>query len=205
MSVPRREFEQARRSRRRNARRRILDAAAELIEARQWREITLEQVMAQAELSRTAFYRHFDERSDLLLALLEESGVGEDPAGAAWKQDLDDPLRALRLACELLTDLFVHHGRLLRAAAEAAVDDPAVAETYQAFADSFVATTAERIEADRQAGRTQVRNAHEVARALVWMNERYLMECFGRRPFTTEPAVAAAALAEIWTGAIYHA
>jgi AcrR family transcriptional regulator len=205
MSVPRREFEQELRSRRRDVRRRILDAAAELIEARPWREISLERIMAQAELSRTAFYRHFDERSDLLLALLQESGVGEDPAGAAWKQDVDDPVSAVRLGCKLLTDLFVRHGRLLRAAADAAIDEPAVAEAYAAFADSFVATTADRIEADRRTGRTHVQDAGEVARALVWMNERYLLECFGRRPFTTDPEVAAAALSEIWAGTIYHA
>jgi AcrR family transcriptional regulator len=205
VSVPRREFEQELRSRRRDVRRRILDAAAELIEERPWHEISLEQVMARADLSRTAFYRHFDERSDLLLALLDESGVGDDPAGAVWKQDLDDPVAAVRRGCELLTDLFVRHGRLLRASAEAAVSDPAVAQVYGAFAESFVATTAERLEADRQAGRSHVQNVREVARALVWMNERYLMECFGRRPFSADPEDAAAALSEIWTAAIYRA
>jgi AcrR family transcriptional regulator len=204
MSVPRREFEEELRTRRRDSRRRILDAAAALIEERPWHQIALEQVMVRAELSRTAFYRHFGERSDLLLALLEESGMAEDPAGAVWKESPDDPAGSMRVACKLLTELFVRHGRLLQAAAEAAVDERAVAVTYQAFADSFVATTAERIERDRQAGRTHIRNAREVARALVWMNERYLLQCFGRRPFTAEPEVAAAALGEIWAGAVYH-
>lgn len=205
MSIPRREFEEGLRTRRRDSRRRILDAAAALIEERQWHEIALEQVMVRAELSRTAFYRHFDERSDLLLALIEESGVGQDPAGVVWKESPDDdPADAVRAACTVLSELFVRHGRLLRAAAEASVTEPAVATAYQAFADSFVSTTAERIERDRQAGRTHISNAREVARALVWMNERYLLECFGRRPFTTDPEVAAAALAEIWAGAVYH-
>lgn len=202
MARPRSEFAADLRTRRRDTRRRILDAAAELIESRPWHEIALEQVMAQADLTRTAFYRHFDERSDLLIALLEESGVGDDPAGALWRES-EDPVGSIRAGCEALTDLFVKHGRLLRAAAEAAVEEPAVAEVYEGFADSFVASAAARIEADRAAGRSRVADPAEVARALVWMDERYLLQTFGRRPFRTGPEVAAAALTEIWTGAVY--
>jgi AcrR family transcriptional regulator len=204
MSSPRRDFDRTVRERRQDARRRILDAAAELLEERAWNDVAVDTVMAKAELSRTVFYRHFGERVDLLLALLEQTGLGSDPAGAQWKvSEAADPRDALASALTALTDFFARHGRVLRVAAEAAAHEPQVAAAWAGFADEFVATTAARIEADRAAGRSPVRDAYEVARALVWMNERYLLDCFGRRPFRVAPDVAAAALVEVWSGAVY--
>lgn len=203
MSSPRRDFDRMVRERRQDARRRILDAAAELLEEQAWNDVAVDTVMAKAELSRTVFYRHFGERVDLLLALLEETGLGSDPAGVRWKVSDADPRDALAPALTALTAFFERHGRVLRAAAEAAAHEPRVAAAWAGFADDFVATTAARIEADRAAGQSPVRDAREVARALVWMNERYLLDCFGRRPFRVTPDVAAAALLEIWSGAVY--
>jgi AcrR family transcriptional regulator len=205
MASPRRDFDRMVRERRQDARRRILDAAAELLEERPWNDVAVDMVMAKAELSRTVFYRHFGERVDLLLALLERTGLGSDPAGVQWKVSDDDPREALVPALAALTDFFARQGRVLRAAAEAAAHEPQVAAAWARFADDFAATTAARIEVDRAAGRSPVRDAREVARALVWMNERYLLDCFGRRPFRVEPDVAAAALVEVWAGAVYGA
>jgi AcrR family transcriptional regulator len=203
MPVSRRQLAQSQRTRRGDARRALLDAAAALLEERSWHEIAVEDLTAAAGLSRTAFYRHFGDRADVLLALLDESGVGRDPAGAIWRESAEDPVGAKRRAAEALTALFVQHGRLLRAATEAAVTEPVIAEVYAGFARYFVAASIERIEADRLAGRSRVEHVAEVARALVWMNERYLLASFGRRPFSADPARAAAALGEIWVAVVY--
>lgn len=191
------------RERRAGARRRILDAAAALVEERPWDDIALDEVMARAELSRTTFYRHFAERSDLLLALLEASGVGADDAGALWKDSVDDPFAAVRAGLDALTAFHVAHGRLLRAVTEAAAHEPEFRAAYRALADGFVRSTAARIEADRAAGHNAIEDPVEVARALVWMNERYLQDCFGHHPFRTTPDAAAAALTEIWVATVY--
>ena len=58
------------RVRREEARERILAAAENLLLERPYRDITVEQVMAGAGLSRTVFYRHFDGLPDVLLTLL---------------------------------------------------------------------------------------------------------------------------------------
>lgn len=63
---------------------------------------------------------------------------------------------------------------------------------------------AERIAGDIAAGHTRVRDPGEVARALVWMNERYLRDRFGRGP-SDDPARVAAALTGIWTATVYRA
>jgi hypothetical protein len=78
-------------------------------------------------------------------------------------------------------------------------------ELYQALADRLVAGVEERIRADIDAGHTSLEDPHETARALVWLNERYLRAIFGRRPFAAEPEVAVATLYEIWTRTLYGA
>jgi len=65
-----------------------------------------------------------------------------------------------------------------------------------------VSTTAERIAAEVAAGRSRIVDVEQVSAALTWCNERYLLQLFGRRPLG-DPAVAAAALAEIWIATVY--
>ncbi len=48
--------------------------------------------MRGAELTRTAFYRHFDDRQLLLVALLDELGGGFDTVAAPWTE-VDDAER----------------------------------------------------------------------------------------------------------------
>ena len=113
-----------------------------LLERKPWHEITLEQVMADAGLTRTAFYRHFPSREALLMALLEDVGIRLEELPSAWERDEGDPVDELRQAVDALTALYARVGRLLGAVAE-------------------------RIAADVAAGRSQVQDPLEVARALI--------------------------------------
>ena len=45
---------------------------AALLEDRRFRELTVEDVMAEAGLARTIFYRHFEGLPDLVLAALDD-------------------------------------------------------------------------------------------------------------------------------------
>jgi AcrR family transcriptional regulator len=192
-----------RRSRREAARRRILDAARALLEEQAWPAVSLDEIMRAAGLSRTVFYRHFEDRRELLLALLDDSELALDLPGTIWKQAPDDPVPALRAALRRLTEQFAEQGRLLQAVADMAGQDPEVRAIWMGLGEQLTRTTAERISAEVASGRSAVRDPLEVARALVWMNERYLLVRFGRRPLA-DPETAAAALAEIWHGAIYR-
>lgn len=190
------------RLRRRDTRRRILDAALALLEDRPWHEISLEQIMSRAELTRTAFYRHFEDRQLLLLALLEDVGVRFEDVPAAWERGAGDPIVELRRAVAELTGMYARHGRLLGAIAEAAAEDPDVRAVYVGLADRLIEAAAERIAADVAAGRSRVADPPAVAAALIWMNEAYLQSQFGRAPLG-DPERVAAALAEVWVATIY--
>ena len=110
---------QRQRERRETTRRRILDAARELLEDRPWSEVGIEDVTHRADLTRTAFYRHFDDRQTLLLALVDDVGVGLDRIADPWERGEGEPRATLRSALRELVSVYHRHGRLLRAIADA--------------------------------------------------------------------------------------
>jgi AcrR family transcriptional regulator len=191
------------RQRRLDTRRRILDAALALLEQQPWSEISLEQIMSRADLTRTAFYRHFDDRQLLLVALLEDVGVGFDDAAAEWwGGEAEDPVAALREGLRELTQIYVEHGRLLRAVSDAANQDPDIRTIYGELAERLIKASAERIAAEVEAGRSTVSDPESISRVLTWMNERALQDAFGQAPLGDVDRTAAA-LGDVWIAAIY--
>lgn len=189
--------------RREATRRRILDVARQSLEERPFRDLTIEEVARGADLTRTAFYRHFADLEELLLALLDELGAELDLAADPWEAaGGQDTAAQLRSALESLTRLFVVHGRLLRAVVDAAAQHDEVARRYAALGAAFSSSAATRIARDVDAGLSRVADPDEVATALVWMNERYLLDLFGRPPLG-DPERAARTLTEIWRRTVY--
>ena len=183
-------------------RRRVLDAARGLLEERPWSEVSLELVATRAELTRTALYRHFADRRALLLAVLDDVGLRLDLVADPWERGEGDPVEQLKAALRELAAVFAEHGRLLQAIADESTQDREVAAAYGALGERLSRSAAGRIAQEVAAGRSRVEDPEEVAAALVWMNERYLLERFGRAPLG-DPARAAAALAEVWLRAVY--
>jgi AcrR family transcriptional regulator len=185
-----------------DTRQRILDTALALLEERRWHEISLERVMAEAGLTRTAFYRHFGSRDALLIALLEYVGVRLKDVPSDWQAGTGEPIADLRRTIEGLTALYARVGRLLAAVGEAATHDDEIRTLYLGLADRLIAAVADRIAADVEAGRSAVEDPVEVARALIWMNEAYLQVQFGREPLG-DVSRASAALGDVWVAAVY--
>ena len=190
------------RQQRHDARQRILGAASRLLEEHRWTDLRLEDVMAAAGLSRTAFYRHFDDRHTLLLAMLEEVHDNIGAAGLAWKTGTGDPVGALCTGLGELTSAMQEHGRLMQAIADAAAYDPGIRAARQQMVGLFVDVTAERIHADVDAGRSRVRDPDRVAYALVRMNEGLLLDAFGGPPYGEHREVLAT-MCEVWATTIY--
>jgi TetR/AcrR family transcriptional regulator, ethionamide resistance regulator len=167
----------AARTRREAARERILTAAEQLMRERPYRELSVEEVMARAELSRTVFYRHFDGLPELVLSLFE-----------TVTQRLMDELQAppdpgaTQRILGAAVDAYAEHGGLLRAVAEAASHDAEIEAAYRAVVDAFTAVMAGQIEQGMAAGRIRPGNAYELARALNLMNANYLLDTLGRDP-----------------------
>lgn len=197
-----RDVREKQRRHRRSVRSRILETTTDLLDERPWADVSIDDVMTASGLSRTSFYRHFDDRQDLIFTLLADVGEHTGAPARRWLEATGDPAKAVRAAVAELADVYAAHGPVLRAIAEAAAHDAEIDDAYHQLADAFIETVASRIAADVAAGRSRITNPTETARALVWMNERYLTETMGRVP-QGDADHAATVLGEIWVHTIY--
>jgi hypothetical protein len=120
-----------------------------------------------------------------------------------WEDAPDkSPEELLRAAVATLVATFWEHGRLLQAFAEEAAHDDEVARLYMELGGRLSAGVAGRIVRDVAAGVSTLADPEEVATALVWMNERFLRQRFGRHPLG-DPERAAEALSDVWIRTVY--
>lgn len=189
------------RERRGEVRAQIIAAANGVLRRRPYRDLTVEEVMAATGLSRTVFYRHFDDLADLVLSVLSEEG------GALYR--LEQPLAAsaldkpdgIREALAGAVRAFADHGPLVRAMAEAASHDERIERAHNALRASFTELTEAYISDLQARGMTPVVDARQTAEALNLMNESYLIEMYGRQPLV-DPEIALDTLTHIWTATI---
>src|ERR671924_443262 len=97
-----------RRRRRQDSEQEILEAAERLLRERPFRELTVDELMAATTQSRTAFYRHFTSRQDLLIRLLSDLNQELWAVSEFWFQGGggDDPLVEARAALEKLAGVY---------------------------------------------------------------------------------------------------
>ena len=166
--------------RRAEQQRRILAAVESLVAERSFRDLTVEDVMTTAGLSRTTFYRHFPDLESILLQGVADISEELRAASSLWLETSGDPDAALDPSGKGLVETYRRHGRLLLAFVEAAATAPEVEAAWQQTMDGFVDRACQRIVALNRSGRTHVVHPLPTARALVWMTERYLLETYGR-------------------------
>jgi TetR/AcrR family transcriptional regulator, ethionamide resistance regulator len=182
--------------------REILEAAETLLRERPFREVTIPEVMRTAGLTRPAFYAHFRDRGDLLLRVVAHIGALLFEMADRWLEG-DEPLSDIPAAVDGVADVYVIHGPVLRALADAAPTDAAVEQAYRGLVQAFVDASHEHIAAEQAAGRIRPSiDAAQMARALVWGNERVLSETLGRVP-QADPREVATTLSEIWLATLY--
>lgn len=181
---------------RQESRDRIVRAAEQLVRKRSYSDLTVDELMSEAGLGRTIFYRHFDDLGDLLMTTSREA---IEQLWQAQSRLVAEQPRALRPAFEAAAEVYQRHGPLLRCVREAAAVDERVAAGYEAMRrrfDDFAEQALREVMADNAP-----RDLSETARALNLMNETYLTDAFGREPrVSTETAVQT--LAEIWDAVI---
>lgn len=157
--------------------------------------------MAQTSLTRTAFYRHFDDVTDVVLRLLDQAGQELMMIGERWSADAGVDLPApAREALAAIVDFFVRHGPLIRAVAEAASTDERIEAAYAGSLERFVELTVEGLDRLVLEGRLRVPDTRSLARALNLMNQAYLLDAFGYE--AGDPVLALATLETVWLGAV---
>lgn len=190
------------REQRERARVRILDAASELLRTRPYRELSVDELMASVGLSRTIFYRHFDDLPDLVVRLLEEASADLlDEERQLMGAGIDAPA-AIRRGLSVPVEAFRQHGPLLRAVAEAASHDEYIERGFRALLERFERLIEDYLSAVAVRGHGRLSEPHQAARALNLMNVNYLLAVFGTAEPTVSPETALQTLTELWVGAV---
>lgn len=188
------------RERRSLAERTILDATEALLAEREFRDLTVEDVMASTGLTRTSFYRYFPDLEAVLLRWLADLGDELRRTADSW---LQDPSTSLETGIEFVT-LYKDHGRLLLAFEQAAGAGTEIDTAWRSVIQSFIDRYTDFIVDLCRQGLSSIDRPAETARALVGMTERYLIDTYGRGP-AVDVGQAAATLAEIWQRALFSA
>jgi AcrR family transcriptional regulator len=187
---------------RQQIRERIVAAATELVRRTPYGSLTVDDVMREAGLGRTLFYRHFDDLGDLLLRAGREAIDGLLEAQRAFSAAaIGDGPDLVRLALEPAVAVYERHGPLLRAIAEAAAGDELIAAGQQSMRRRFNELAEQALQAMPHIAAHSPADVAETARALNLMNESYLLDAFGREP-RVSAGTAAQTLVEIWTALI---
>ena len=135
--------------------------------------------MRRTGLSRPSFYVYFKDRHDLVLRLVQQLASEMLVVANRWYEATNPGPSMLREALEGCIAVYGEHSAVLRALADAAVDDRDVENAYGQLVDGFVGLTATHIETEVTAGRMLPVHPQETAKALIWMIERYLYHAFG--------------------------
>ncbi len=193
---------QAQRRRRREhrdtTRRQILDAADRLLRERPYRELTVDVIMARTGLTRTAFYRHFDDVTDLVLRLFADVGRELYAVAERWAASAGVGYPAPgREGLTGLVDFYVRHGPLVRAISEAATTDEEIERAYRKSTEALIELAGATMERMAREDKLHVPDARALARAMTLMNEAYLLAEFGREP-QGDRDVALVTLETVW-------
>jgi AcrR family transcriptional regulator len=189
------EVQQPRRRRRRpeEAEDEILSAAKAFLSERPFREMTVDSLMAEIELSRPSFYVYFRDRHHVVMKLIEEIGGELFSRADAWfGGDGEDPAAETYAAVDGVAEVYERQGKVLRAIAHAATQDEEVEEVYiGGLIGGFIDAVEAQIKIEVERGNAvPMDDPRRTAEAAVWMHERMLSESFGKEPVDgREPVV----------------
>ena len=183
---------------REQSRDRIVAAAEALVRDRPFAELTVDDVMREAGFGRTIFYRHFDDLGELLMRAGREAIEELLQAQVAFSEArMGDGPEVVRSAIEPAVSVYQRHGPLLRAISEAASVDERIATGQEAIRERFRELVEDALRASGGLTIDLSADLSEVARALNLMNEKYLLDAYGRDP-RVAPETAIETLTAIW-------
>jgi TetR/AcrR family transcriptional regulator, ethionamide resistance regulator len=186
------------REERESTRLQIIAAADRFLRERPFRELSVEAVMEGTGLTRTAFYRHFDDLTDLVLRVFAGVGLELYTVAERWSSEAGAGYPAPAVAgLAGMVDFFAEHGRVVQAIVDAAASDEQIERAYRAARESYIEVAANTLERLGEQRLIVVPDATAMARALVLMSETYLLDQFGREPLG-DLELARATLATVW-------
>jgi AcrR family transcriptional regulator len=190
------------RERRQRARQRVIASGLKLAKKESFRDVTVDEIARSAGVSRPAFYTHFADKEELLLAAVEE--VSEQLYGMAdrWWHGVGPPAERVRRAIDGVVSVYAGEARLLAIAAEVATYDEDVRALWLDIAERFIEATADHVRSEQDVGLIpRTLDPRATAEALFWMAERCCYMYLGLDSRTPKQVVDG--LVPVWVAALY--
>jgi AcrR family transcriptional regulator len=174
----------------------ILNATEDLLEQRPFRDLTVEDVMSKAGLTRTAFYRYFPDLESVVVRLMGHLVDELQHASAQWLAS-EDPAAQLHDSLLLFAAVYRDHGRLMQAFYDAAGAGPDLKDLWGNTIGELIAPVEAHTQSLRAAGRVEVEYPVETIRALSVLTDRYLLDVYWKHDIV-QIERPAAVLEQIW-------
>ena len=162
----------------------------------------MNELMSTTSISRSAFYRYFDDVHGLMGALLSRL-ESEILAGVSpWLSDEGDPVALLHESLAAEVQICYRYGPFIKAISDAAGTSEQLEDEWNCFLDRFDEAVSERVVADQELGLIEVFDPRQVATALNRVNASLYIREFGQRPRSrSEPVLDA--IARVWISTLY--
>jgi AcrR family transcriptional regulator len=185
----------------------VLDATERLLGRRRFSELSVNDVIDEAGISRTSFYAHFDSRTAVLAECLRrvmgQIAVAVDPFLAESEAD---PEAAIRASIQRWVAVAHEHGAVLRTVSEQWPHDERLRELWFSIMARFTAGTARVIATARGAGQAPAgADPERLSACLMWGYERALQVATAGGDAAGLPDADAIVepLAQMMTGGVY--
>jgi AcrR family transcriptional regulator len=190
------------RERRKKARQRIIDSSLKRAAKGSFRDLTVDDIAHSAGVSRPAFYTHFSDKEEVLLAAVEEVSKELYEMADRWWHGVGPPAERVRRAIDGVVSVYAGEAALLRIAAEVSTYDDEVRELWLDIAERFVEATAEHVRSEQEVGLIpRALDPRSTAESLFWMAERCCYMYLGRGERTPKQVVQG--LVPVWVAALY--
>jgi AcrR family transcriptional regulator len=156
-------------------RRRLLDAAEQLVEqGESYAELSVERLVGEAGVSRSTFYVYFQDKGDLLAAWFQEiTAELVDVAADWWKLGADLNRDDVHAALDRIVRSYQRHTTLMAAVYDTASYDPMVRQLVDGMMGSNIGGLRKHIRQGQRDGFVDpTLQPAETAAWLMWMAER---------------------------------
>lgn len=185
----------------------ILATAEQLLEERNFGDISVDDLARGAGLSRPTFYFYFPSKEAVLLALMDRviaEADGKADIALGGRDDARiDPAGVWR-SINALFDTFGAHRAVTLAGATARGNVPELQSMWSTFMEKWIDYTTASIQTERDRGAAPVTiPARDLAISLNLMNERTMFAAFAGEPSAIPADRMVDTLAHIWVSSIY--
>lgn len=179
----------------------MLEATEQLVrEGASFTELSMERLASVVGISRSTFYVHFEDKSDLARRLTRTVLAELESVSRSWWSTAEDadPDR-LRNALGAIIDVYRRRGAAFTAVVETSAYDPAVAEELRTLMNGIIDATRDAIERGQSAGVMRPVEPAETAAVLTWMVERAGYQLIRGADPTNDPKIVAVLTDIIWS------